>query len=379
MCMKKSQALDSKFSYDLVITGGGTGGHVYPGIAVAREWQQRFPSASISFIGTRAGLEMKIVAYEGFELHHIDIQGFKGKHLFQKMKTFMKLPFAIARARTYLRQLNPHVVFGTGGYVSVPVIYAAYLLHIPTVTLEPNRQAGLANKLLSKSVDRVAICFQETAAAFPSQKVVFTGNPIRKEFSLIGKTPPPDKGHKCNLLIIGGSRGAKIMNKAMIEALDLLADHRQHLVMTHQTGPDDYAAVKTAYEQKGFRAEVMEFIEDIPKMYARSHLIICRAGASTVAELQASHRPAILIPYPHGDRHQEFNAQALVDRGIAKMILQQHLSGTTLAKAIIECMHTSDSIAQVWANIYETQSEQTAAEKIVELCRQLAQKYNASA
>ena len=379
MFMKEGQELQPKSPFDVVITGGGTGGHVYPGIAVAKELRYQFPSGSLLFIGTRTGLEAKIVPYEGFALETIDIQGFKSKGLVYKLQTLLKLPFAIKRAREYLKDFHPHVVFGTGGYVAVPVLYAAYLLHIPTVTLEPNRQPGLANKLLSKSVDRVAICFEETASAFPQGKVVFTGNPIRKEFSVVGKTPPPEKGKKSNLLIIGGSRGARSINLAVVKALEYLTEYRDTLVFTHQTGPDDYTYVKTSYEQQGFQADVLEFIQDIPRMYAKAHRVICRAGASTVAELQASHRPAILIPYPHGDRHQEFNAQALVDKGIAQMILQQDLSGRSLADGIIHYLHQADTISQRWSNNHVPGEEKTAAEKVVELCRQLAKNHAAPA
>jgi UDP-N-acetylglucosamine--N-acetylmuramyl-(pentapeptide) pyrophosphoryl-undecaprenol N-acetylglucosamine transferase len=369
--MKKQQTLRSESSLDIVITGGGTGGHVYPGIAVAKELRRQIPSASILFIGTQTGLEAKIVPHEGFALETIDIQGFKSKGTLRKLKTLYKLPYAVYRARKFLRGFRPHAVFGTGGYVSVPVIYASYLLHIPTLILEPNRQPGLANKLLSKSVDRIAICFQETATAFPKEKIIFTGNPVRREFSLIGKTPPPDKGSKHNILIIGGSLGAKSINYAVIEALDSLTDQRERLVFTHQTGPNDYTYVKTNYEKKCFRADVLEYITDIPKMYAKSHLIICRAGASTVAELKASRRPAILIPYPHGDRHQEFNALALKEEGFAKVILQANLSGKSLAKAISHSLQHPETFAQVWFNIREVEKK-TAAEQVVDICLQLA-------
>ena len=373
--METRHPLRPELPFDIVVTGGGTGGHVYPGIAVAKEVRRQLPATSILFIGTQKGLESKIVPYEGFAFETIDIQGFASKGPVQKLKALWKLPFAVQRSKKYLREFRPHVVFGTGGYVSVPVLYAAYLLHIPTLTLEPNRHPGLANKLLSRSVDRIAICFEESAAAFPAKKVIFTGNPIRKEFTVIGKTSPPNKGAKCNILVIGGSLGASSLNKAMIKALDDLTDYRDNLVFSHQTGVSGYEDVKAAYEQKGFRAEVMEYIDDIPKMYARSHLIICRAGASTVAELQASRRPAILVPYAHGDRHQEFNAQALVDKGIAKMILQKYLSGKTLADAMLQCLLHPEAVAQVWTNAHGM-DEKSAAEQIVDVCLELAQIWN---
>lgn len=371
--MKKSQGLLTESSIACVITGGGTGGHVYPGIAVAKELQRQQPSASLLFIGTAAGFEAKIVPHEGFDLHTIEVEGFKSRGLVGKARALAKLPLAVLRARRQLKAFAPDVVFGTGGYVSLPVMYAAYLSRIPTITLEPNRQPGMANKLISRIVDRIAICFEDTASAFPQSKVAFTGNPIRKEFSVIGRIPPPDRGEVCNILIMGGSRGASRINTAVIDALPYLVAHREHLAFTHQTGADEYEMVREGYAQQRFRAEVMPYIDDAPKMYAKAHLVICRAGASTVAELRASRRPSILIPYPHGDRHQEFNAQALVDKGLAKMILQEYLNGKALADALLHCLHHPDAMAQVWENATDA-SEKTAAEQVVDLCFQMAGK-----
>lgn len=372
--MEKNHALHSDFPWKIAFTGGGTGGHVYPGIAVAKEFKHLFPRSSVLFIGTEKGLEATIVPYEGFAFKTVRIQGFKSKNLFYKLQSLWMLPLAVRRARKHLKAFQPHLVFGTGGYVSVPVLYAAYLLRIPTLTLEPNRRPGLANRLLAKSVDRIAVCFQESAQAFPAEKVIFTGNPIRKEFSLIGKTPPPDKGKKWNILVLGGSLGAHSINTALIDGLDGLGAMRDQIIFSHQTGKADYDFVTAGYQKKGFQAEVFDYINDIPKMYAKSHLIIGRAGASTVAELQASHRPAILIPFPHADRHQEFNAQALVDKGLAKIVLQEHLSGKSLADAIVECIEYPETITQVWSNLHGN-DELTASEKVIELCWQLAMKH----
>ncbi|MBD3308558.1 undecaprenyldiphospho-muramoylpentapeptide beta-N-acetylglucosaminyltransferase [candidate division KSB3 bacterium] len=365
---------DSEDTLHLVITGGGTGGHVYPGIAVAREVRRQVASAAIAFFGTQTGLEAKIVPAEGFVLETIHIQGFRGRGIPAKLKTLSTIPRAVYRSRRLLKMWRPDVVFGTGGYVSVPVIYAAYLLHIPTLILEPNRQPGLANKLLSKAVDKIAICFQETAQAFPPNKVVFTGNPIRKAFTLIGKTPPPDPTSKFNLLIIGGSRGAQRINTAMMEALHSLSAYRERLHVTHQTGKSDYAQVNARYESLHVQADVRAYIEDMPQMYAKAHLIICRAGAGTVAELTASRRPAILIPYPHGDRHQEYNARALEEAGRAQVILQQDLRGKSLADAILHHLHHPELLERLWTDADATSDTdpRTAAEQIVDICRQLA-------
>lgn len=366
--LKKARATPT---IHLAITGGGTGGHVYPGIAVAKELQRLSPEARILFIGTQTGLEARIVPHEGFPLEAIEVKGFKSRGMRHKMRALALVPRAVVRSMTLLRRFRATVIVGTGGYVSVPVIYAASLLRIPAIILEPNRQPGLANRLLSKTAKKIAISFEETAALFPAKKVVLTGNPVRREFFVVGDTPPPDKGRHLNILVLGGSLGARSINYSMIKALDYLEDLQEHLRITHQTGNADFEYVNAGYQQKGFQAEVAAFFHDLPKVYAKAHLIICRAGATTVAELKASGRPAILIPYPHGDRHQEFNALALKDAGLAKILLQRQLSGQSLANEIRRVIQYPEELAQVWPNTGRP-VRQDAAEQIVRLCFQLA-------
>lgn len=366
------QSPENDLSLNMVITGGGTGGHVYPGVAVAHELRQQSPASSIVFIGTQTGLEAKIVPHEGFSLETIDVRGFNTRGVWRKCVALSKLPYAIFRSLRILRAVRPHVVFGTGGYVSVPVIFAASLLHLPTIILEPNSQPGLANKLLSKAADKIAICFRESADAFPRKRTVLTGNPIRQEFYLIGSTPPPDKGVKFNILIVGGSLGAHSINTAMLEALEHLSDYRDQLFFIHQTGDADFKAVRAEYARKRFRADVRQYLNDIPPLFAKAHLIVARSGASTVAEIAASHRMAILIPYPHhGDHHQERNALALKDAGIARVIFQRQLSGNVLAEAILHSLNHPEEFLQVWSQDRLT-NRKNAAARIVELCFELA-------
>jgi UDP-N-acetylglucosamine--N-acetylmuramyl-(pentapeptide) pyrophosphoryl-undecaprenol N-acetylglucosamine transferase len=206
---------------------------------------------------------------------------------------------------------------------------------------------------------------------FPKKKVIFTGNPIRKEFFLVGETPPPDKGKKLNILVIGGSLGARSINYTMVGALDYLTEQRNRLAFTHQTGNADFEYVKRGYQKKQFRADVHQYIRDIPKMYAKAHLVICRAGATTVAELKASGRPAILIPYPHDNRHQEFNALALKDAGMANIISQRDLSSKSLSREILHILKNPEELAQVWPNS-KWLREREAAEQLVHACLQLA-------
>ncbi len=374
--MAKVRRSRSKKTINIVITGGGTGGQIYPGIAVAKEIKRQIPSSKILFVGTEKGLEAKIVPYEGFNLETIEVQEFDSRGLQNKLKSLSRLPHSVYLAIKLLKKFHPSVVFGTGGYVSIPVIYASYLLHIPTIILEPNRQPELANRLLSKSVNKIAICFEESMKLFPKKKVIFTGNPVRKEFFLIGETPPPDKGSKLNILVIGGSLGARSINYTMIGALDHLEDYRDHLVFTHQTGSADFEYVKAGYEKRRFRADVHQYIKDIPKMYAKAHLVICRSGAMTVAELKASGRPAILIPYPYDDKHQEFYALNLEEAGMAKIISQQQLSSRSLAGAIQRIIENPEELAQVWPN-EKWLKEKDATEQLVQACLQLATGKNA--
>jgi UDP-N-acetylglucosamine--N-acetylmuramyl-(pentapeptide) pyrophosphoryl-undecaprenol N-acetylglucosamine transferase len=370
MVMRKKRS-DSKKSISIAIAGGGAGGYVYSGIAVAKEIKRQMPSSRILFIGTKKGVEAKIVPHEGFPLETIEIQRIKGKGLRNKFKLLFGLPREVYWALKLLKKFRPSVVFGIGGDVSVPVIYAAYLRRVPTIILEPNRKPTLANRLLSGAVDKIATCFEESIKLFPKKKVIMTGNPVRKEFFLVGETPPPDKGRKINILIVAGTRGARSINYTMIGALDFLGEYRDRLTFTHQTGNADFEYVKSGYNKKQFRADVYQYIKDIPKMYAKAHLVISRAGATTVAELKASGRPAILIPYSRGDKHQESNALAMKDAGMAKVLFQRQFSSKSLSEAILHTLEHPEELAQVWPNNKRLE-KRDATEQLVHACLELA-------
>lgn len=375
LVMRKKTS-DSRKLMSIAIAGGGTGGHVYSGIAVAKEIKRQLPSARILFIGTEEGLETKIVPHEGFSLETIEIQRMKGRGFGDKFQLFFRLPREVYWALKLLKKFRPSVVFGIGGDASVPVIYASYLLRIPTIILEPNREPALANRLLSGTVNKIAICFEESVKLFPKRKVIMTSNPVRKEFFLIGETPPPDKGRKINILVIAGDRGARSMNYTMIGALDYLEEYRERLTFTHQTGNADFEYVKSGYKKKQFRADVYQYIKDIPKMYAKAHLVISRAGATTVAELKASGRPAILIPYSRGNTHQESNALAMKDAGMAKVLFQQQFSSKSLSEMILHTLEHPEELAQIWPNNKRLE-ERDATEQLVHACLELATGENA--
>lgn len=365
---KKGSARSTTFG--LAIVGGGSGGRVYPGIAVAKEIKRALPSARITFIGTPKGVEASIVPYEGFAFETLDIPTEKATGD-SRWKTLLRWPKNVNLAIQLLKKINPSVLLGTGGEIATTVIYAAYLLHIPTLMLESNRQPSTSYRLLGRSVDKIAVGYAETQAMFPKKKVIVTGNPIRKEFFLIGATPPPNKGRKFNLLIMAGGQGARTINYTMIAALDQLKDYRDLITFTHQTGNADFEYVRAGYEKRDFRADVHQYINDIPRMYAKSHLVIARSGSSTVSELRASGRPAILVPYPHGDNHQEANALALKDEGLARIIAQQQFSGKTLAQEIIWVLEHPEELAQAWSS--RQQEGLDAAEQLAQICLQLTQ------
>lgn len=355
----------------LVIAGGETGGYVYPGIAVAQEVLRRYPTAKIVFVGVPKGVEAEIIPQAGFHFEALDIQEPASRQNRMNFALVKHLPKAVLTAMKLLRRQVPSMILGTGGYISVPVLYAAYLLHIPTMILETNRQPTLANRLLSRSVDKIAVGFEESAALFPAKKVFVTGNPVRREFFVIGETPPPDKGSKLNILVLSGGLGARSINYTTIAALDYLRTHRDQLMFTHQSGSADFEYVHAGYEKRGFKAEVMPYIDDLPKMYAKSHLVIGRAGANMMAEIKASGRSAIVIPYPRDDQDQELNALTLRDNGIAQMISQDKLSGTTLSQAIRHILENPEELAQVWPN-GRRQHAQDATSRVAEACLHLA-------
>lgn len=329
-----------------VIAGGGTGGHIYPGIALAQELQKRFPQWGIVFIGTKKGLEAKIVPREGFQFKTIDVEGLKGSSIRQILKASIKLPRSVYQAVRMLKELNPIAVLGTGGYASGPVVYAAYLMRIPTIILEPNIYPGLTNCLLSKSVDKIAICFSETEKFFPKGKTVLTGNPVRQEI-LEMNNAPLNEG-KLTVLIFGGSQGAHKINMAVVEALPYLIPWKDALHLIHQTGEADFDRVVEGYHQAGFSGEIQSYLDSIPQIYGKSSLVISRAGATTIAELTACGKPAVLIPYPYAVyNHQELNAQALVAAGAAEMILDQDLSGKVLAECLIAFIKNPDKLKKM--------------------------------
>jgi len=334
--------LDDERRLKVIIAGGGTGGHIYPGIAIAKEILKREKQASILWVGGDRGLEGRIVPREGFPLKTIHIRGLLGKSVFSFIKGLALLPLAFFETIFILLNFRPHLVIGVGGYASGPVVLISALSGKRTMIAEQNLKPGITNRILSFFVDLACCSFEDTARFFhcPSR---ITGNPIREEFSHCGEERR-DEGRKV-LLIFGGSQGAKVINRAMIEALSELEPYRDRLIIMHQTGEADFSEVEEAYRRFHFTAEVAPFFFDMPERYSRAHLVISRAGASTVAELTACGRAAILIPLARAaSAHQLMNARALSERGAAVVIEEKDLSGSRLSREIISLINDDEKL-----------------------------------
>jgi len=318
----------------MVIAGGGTGGHLFPGIALAEEVTTRHPKNEVIFVGTSRGLEARIVPECGYKLELISARGVKGASPFKLLLALLVLPLSFLESWRILKRYRPDVVVGVGGYASGPVVLAAWAQRVPTAVQEQNALPGLANRLLGHFVKVVFIAFSESKAYFPGRKVQLIGNPIRR--MLLDNYLRSRSAHATfTVLVLGGSQGAQSVNTRVLEALEYLSELKADLHFVHQTGSRDLERVREGYSRRGFSAEVVDFISDMSSAYARAELVICRAGAATLAELTVCKRAAILIPYPYAaDNHQEVNAQALVTSGAALMFREEELTGRTLAEQI---------------------------------------------
>ena len=317
-----------------LIAAAGTGGHIYPGIAVAKEILRRDPKSQIKFVGTARGLENRLVPQAGFELLIIDSTGLKSVGTVARIRGVAKLPRSFLDARRIMREFKPDIVIGAGGYVSGPVLLTAALMNLPTLVMESNALPGWTNRRLARFVDKAAVSFDSSLPFFRGKGVV-TGNPVRREFFEIPARQRDSS--RLSILIFGGSQGARAINEAMVAALPELEAQRKMLRITHQTGEADFERVQQAYLDAGWeeQAEVKRYIDDMVQSFAVADLVICRAGATTTAELIAAGKAAIMIPFPlAADDHQRKNAEALEVAGAARMILQKDLNGKRLAEEI---------------------------------------------
>ncbi|QAT87339.1 undecaprenyldiphospho-muramoylpentapeptide beta-N- acetylglucosaminyltransferase [Corallococcus coralloides] len=353
----------------VLIAGGGTGGHLFPGIALAEEVVTRHPNNEVVFVGTEKGLEARVVPKEGYPLELVKVQGLKGKGLLGLLKGLLALPLAFLASCRILSRHKPDVVVGVGGYASGPVVLAAWLMGIPTAIQEQNALPGLTNKVLGRIVKVVFTSFEEARNHFPEAKVQMIGNPIRKK--LMDNYLRSSSAHeKFSVLIFGGSLGARGLNNRVLEALDSLGDVKGQLDIVHQTGKLDLESVKKGYADKGFAdvAQVVEFIDDMSSAYAKADLVICRAGATSLAELTVCKKASILVPFPHAtDNHQEVNARALVDVGAAIMFRESELTGQKLAQELRGLMTDPAKLKQM-AKKAGILGRPAAAKELADVC-----------
>jgi UDP-N-acetylglucosamine--N-acetylmuramyl-(pentapeptide) pyrophosphoryl-undecaprenol N-acetylglucosamine transferase len=324
----------------LMIAGGGTGGHLFPSIAIAEELRSREPSAEIIFVGTERGIEARVLPELGWALAVIEVSGLKTVGLRSAMRGFARVPGALLQSRRVIQSFRPDVVVGVGGYASGPVVLAARLMGIPTAILEQNSIPGLTNKILGKFVDAIFLAFAETRSFFAKKKIIMSGNPIRaaiRDALLAGPVSTDERPP--HIFAFGGSQGAVALNALVADAVAILSASDFRLTILHQTGKADLDATKARYADAGISADCQAFIVDMAAEYRRADLVIARAGATTVAELTVVGTPAILVPYPYAaDNHQEINARELVGAGAATMFRQADLDAETLADAIADTL-----------------------------------------
>jgi len=358
----------------VVIAGGGTGGHLYPGIAVARELMARDGGVQVSFAGTASGIESRVLPREGLALDLIRSGGLKGKSVVDRLRGLWLLPQSLADAWSVVSTRRPDLVIGVGGYSSGPVVLVAALRGVATMVLEQNAVPGLTNRLLAPFVRAAAVTYDSTRGFFGSKAVV-SGNPVRPEFFDAGPSAREADANggsaAVRVLVFGGSQGAHAINVAMVEAAAELAAHRQHLRVTHQTGERDVEMVRAGYRAAGIPADVEPFFYDMGRRIGQADLIVCRAGATTMAEVAAVGRAAILIPLPTAtDDHQRRNAEALAASGAADILLQDDATGPVLAKRILSLAGDAPARARM-ASAARSLARPDAAKVIVDRALEL--------
>lgn len=354
----------------LVVAAGGTGGHLYPAVAVAREFLRRDPAMQVLFVGTSRGIESKVLAHEGFELICIAARPVMGKRALETVKAVASLPLSLWQALGILRRMRPDLVLGLGGYTSPAVLVAAWLLRIPRVILEPNATPGLANIVTGRFADRVFLAFESAAHAFHRDKIRVVGTPVRQAFldPTSAEPEPRTASTVRHLLVFGGSQGARAINNAMIEALPHMHEIKESLHITHQTGEVDHPRVEAAYRAAGFHATVVPFLYDMPAALRAADLVVSRSGAMTIAELAVCGRAAILIPLPTAIyNHQMRNAEVMASAGAAVVLPQADLTGTTLARTIMHILRDADQLRSMSRKSFEMRRTD-AAEAIVREC-----------
>lgn len=350
----------------LLLAGGGTGGHLFPAISLAEQLKHEEPQSEVLFVGTEKGLEARMLPELGWSLKTIEMSGWAGLGVFARLKVLGKLMRGFGQSRAILRKFGPDVVVGVGGYASVPVLLAAKTLGIPYLIHEQNAWPGLANRLLGRWAKRVCLSFGEADRAFYQSATVLTGNPVRAAMENCPNLPED----KVCLLVFGGSQGARAINRAVIAALPYLDEWREKLEIVHQSGQSDYEEIVRAYQENAWpNVDVQPFIKDMAQAYAKATLVLCRAGATTLAELTACGRPAVLVPYKYAAAgHQSINAQAMAAKGAALMIAEADLTPERLGKLVNGLLHDRTSLLSISAAAKRL-ARRGAAARLLQECR----------
>ncbi len=325
----------------IIIAGGGTGGHLFPGLALAEELRRRDRKTEVIFVGTERGIEARIIPREGYPIRFVRSEGFVGKSTFHKIKAAAKTILSVIDSYGILKAVKPDMVIGVGGYASGAIVLIAAMKSVPTMIHEQNSVPGLTNKMLGRVVKRVCVTYHESLSFFPLGKTFLTGNPIRL------KIMKGDREAACRLFsldkelftvfVFGGSSGARAINRVMVDSLNHLSDLKDKVQFLHQTGDKDFENIREAYRKAGVKGTVAPFIYQMSEAYAAADVVVSRAGATTLAEITALGKPAILIPYPYAaGRHQEFNAMKLGEMGAAHVMLENEMTGEGLAAKIRE-------------------------------------------
>ena len=354
----------------LMIAGGGTGGHIYPAIAIAQEWVRRDRSRKAVFVGTQGGLEKTIVPRAGYPIEFISVGGLKGKGALEFLKNLARLPIGFTQALQVIARHRPNVVLGVGGYASGPVLLAARLRAIPTAILEQNAFPGVTNRVLAKFVNAVAVAFPDSGSRLKRSDAIVTGNPIRAEFFTAKRQPTT--GNRQRLLVFGGSQGSHVLNEAMIGALLFLARLKDRLDIVHQTGTKELDNVRQAYRASAFpNARVVPYLDPIAEEIAAADLVVSRAGAMTIGELAAVGRAAILVPFAAAtNNHQELNARAVEQAGGAIVITESQLTPERLAMTINDVINDPQRAVRMGAAA-RSLAAPDATKKIVDLLEKI--------
>lgn len=357
---------DSRTPLNILVAAGGSGGHFYPALAVVNELVARQPGTQVTFAATSRGLEGKLATQSGHSVEMIRVEPLRGGSILRRLKSAAILPIAAIDAWKLLSQCRPDIVMGVGGYLSGPLLMMAWLRRVPTLLVEPNVTPGLANRLLGRFVNAAAVAWKDTAEYF-GKKSFLSGNPVRAE---IARVPDAAPGKDLSVLLIGGSQGAHVLNQTLTAALPLLEPFAARFRITHQTGPADLEMVRRAYDESSISVRVEPFLERMADEYSACDLVICRAGATTCAELTAAGRAALMVPLPAAGGHQRYNAKALERAGAAIVIDQADLSPERLTRtlmALLESPQRREEMAGKARALARPDAAAAIADRILEL------------